>query len=1734
MLASWNRATYIKIVVIIVVIALGVLGFLYFSGNFYKADVNMMVAEKSSKVNGLEMKNGMHLLAADEIAIINLGGAQNSSQPASVKEIRTDSGYIIPNSFLPSSAYSIMDGAKGQIYVKNDASTKVVSKSLLSLSDASTTTLVNQSKVDPAIKASDDAKTPVIITLSSGDPVYSSTNTQSQTSTNLNTFNAQKVSIDSLISDHGVVKSSLPVINGFSADIDKTALAKLSNDPKVAKIEQDEHVSASLDTSPTQIGADQVWQEVDQNNQSVTGKGVRIAIIDTGVDYTHPDLGGCLGSSCKVIGGYDFVNSDNDPMDDQGHGTHVAATAAGKGVLWGIAPDASILAYKVLAADSSGYESSIVAAIQATMDPNGDGNTADHADVASMSLGGSGDPDDAMSKAVDAASAVGVTFTIAAGNDGPDGGTIDSPGIARSAITVAATCSQAQIDAGVSYCKTKIASFSSRGPAFSLTGEDVKKPDIAAPGVKICAAQMGNAFAGEGEECIDSQHIRISGTSMATPHIAGIVALMKQADPSLTPAQIKEKMKSTATDLGLKYSIQGAGLVNASKAVGINAATASTPSIWRYTADSSAQIATGSQKFTVSVNDNTIKSLNASFDFVGSGTGITGTLDKAVLDFSASASNTLNLNLSLDNNVIQGNSRIGEINLKNGTNLVGVIYVPINTSPSMKLSLASLDFGVDSPSLSSWTSTVQKVTVSNLRTDIIAHVSVSSNFGSGIEIKTAISGTTTYQTSFDIPAGGSIDLDTSLSVADNSKISNQLYSGQITFTSQSGQASITGQFSKYYELKVNNKNTVQTYAYIYQKDSGTEFMAILPVGNSSVYLDTSGPYDIGIMKNDLTVPKETDYYDFREGYIVGTGPLVIDSAANSTHLLTLIHNDINNQPAALTSCMTEVDNKITGVDIGFIGVFTSGASSDYSQVYTSNLSNNYTYRRVCSNDQQSDASYSYYNEFADGIIGNLTQSNAPGDLKKITFHVSDLNLPTGTKVKSLLKGMTSVFTNEPAKEKTLPYDQIAYSNVPTHQTFGLFTQVVTTASSCATSLLDCKWIYNSAFVDVTSSEFIRSFYPHFSLLDGNIIGKFPDYSPLTAVPIENKTVNNGVGPYGFSGQFTNTGSSMLLDTVSGGGLAPFYQQDFGSMNYGQVPWQLTKANQKVVDGSFYENNLTGFIWPGYYNSNKLAIANGLSTGIYNFTAGPIHYQINQSDVTAGVTAKFDLSKSDPNPPAIQQLKFLTNDQRSETYTQDMNLDSAHQDKNVVQVMLDPVGGAIASVKANYAVDGTGTNAVEVMKGNNNLYSASLPAINATRLVTITLEANDDSGNQLAYSFDLPAKVTPLASPNPPTPNPDKVPPITAITAPVSGAYATGSVKISADASSANGSIDHVEFWAGTNLIGSVSAKPYAITIDSRAYPEGQISLTAKAFDANGLSTTSQPVAITIDRTIPTVTMVSPSNNSFVTGDMDVVAASGDNFAIGKVEFYQNYKLVSGLTAPNSGNNYVYHVVKSGLTGQSVNIQVKSYDKAGNVNDANSIYLNLGTTPVVELASPTSGSVQMGRFNISANAYDDKKISKVAIYLDKKLFYTMKNAPYTYSMNSLLYRTGNHTVYVKAYDSDNNTANSATASFKIQRDNVKPVVSIISPATDATLSGTNTVKISASDNVGVAKVSFYIYQKRFGLIYNRRLITTRTSAPYDINWNTKKLSNGTYYLEARASDARGNMKVSGAVKITIKN
>jgi hypothetical protein len=274
-------------------------------------------------------------------------------------------------------------------------------------------------------------------------------------------------------------------------------------------------------------------------SNSSNGTGIVVAVLDTGVDGTHPALAG------KVIGGWDFVNDDGDPTDDHRHGTHVAGIiAAQSDVVTGVAPGVSILAFKVLDEEGRGLTSNIIAALERTIDPNGDGDLSDRADVANLSLGMRGRPDDPLARAVENAIAAGVVVSVAAGNDG-NFHSIGSPAAAPAAITVGASWID---DENV----LTVADFSSRGPSPQNASI---KPDLVAPGVRILSTGLHGGY------------VELSGTSMAAPYVAGLAALLLEEHPDWTPARVKAALVTTSLPIdGHEVMTQGTGLPNAVRA----------------------------------------------------------------------------------------------------------------------------------------------------------------------------------------------------------------------------------------------------------------------------------------------------------------------------------------------------------------------------------------------------------------------------------------------------------------------------------------------------------------------------------------------------------------------------------------------------------------------------------------------------------------------------------------------------------------------------------------------------------------------------------------------------------------------------------------------------------------------------------------------------------------------------------------------------------------------------------------------------------------------------------------------------------------------------------------------------------------------------------------------------------------------------------------------------------------
>ncbi|OMI89689.1 peptidase S8 [Streptomyces sp. M1013] len=301
----------------------------------------------------------------------------------------------------------------------------------------------------------------------------------------------------------------------------------------VDRVWLDGRVTAAMAESNEQIGTPAAWEA------GLTGKGVTVAVLDSGVDAGHPDLTGRIAQSRSFIPGEEVA-------DRHGHGTHVTSTVGGSGAASdgkekGVAPGATLAVGKVLDDGGSGSESEIIAGMEwAARDVD--------ADIVSMSLGSTepSDGTDPMAEAVDTLSReTGALFVIAAGNTGAPS-SIGSPGAADAALTVGAVDSADQA-----------AWFTSAGPRY---GDNALKPDLSAPGVGILAARSRLAE-GSGD------YTSMDGTSMATPHIAGVAALLAEEHPDWSGARLKDALMSTSKEGDASVYRLGTGRVSVPDAV---------------------------------------------------------------------------------------------------------------------------------------------------------------------------------------------------------------------------------------------------------------------------------------------------------------------------------------------------------------------------------------------------------------------------------------------------------------------------------------------------------------------------------------------------------------------------------------------------------------------------------------------------------------------------------------------------------------------------------------------------------------------------------------------------------------------------------------------------------------------------------------------------------------------------------------------------------------------------------------------------------------------------------------------------------------------------------------------------------------------------------------------------------------------------------------------------------------
>ncbi|MCB1184042.1 S8 family serine peptidase [bacterium] len=365
------------------------------------------------------------------------------------------------------------------------------------------------------------------------------------------------------------------LLNAVVVRADAAAIRALAARPDVARVEVDLVPALVEPVAPPQprakaaagsgiapgvvaVGARRVWDEL-----GFDGTGTLIGLIDSGADVAHPAFAArWRGNFAPTAEAWRDVAQRGQalPTDVTGHGTHVLGIAAGvaAGDTIGVAPGAQWIATNGIVATAAIFDNAILSSLEFMTDPDGDPATLDDVpDVVNNSWGvnesfaGYVDCDSRWWEMIDNCEAAGVVLVWAAGNEGPGGGTVRSPADRASnpynCFAVGATSS---------FAPWPVAGFSSRGPS-GCGGLDAIKPEVSAPGDSILSAFPGGGYG------------VLSGTSMATPHVAGVVALMRQANPDVDPVTIKDLLLATARDLGDpgEDNASGHGLVDAYAAV---------------------------------------------------------------------------------------------------------------------------------------------------------------------------------------------------------------------------------------------------------------------------------------------------------------------------------------------------------------------------------------------------------------------------------------------------------------------------------------------------------------------------------------------------------------------------------------------------------------------------------------------------------------------------------------------------------------------------------------------------------------------------------------------------------------------------------------------------------------------------------------------------------------------------------------------------------------------------------------------------------------------------------------------------------------------------------------------------------------------------------------------------------------------------------------------------------------
>ncbi len=363
-----------------------------------------------------------------------------------------------------------------------------------------------------------------------------------------------------------------------------------------------------------------------------------------------------------------------------------------------------------------------------------------------------------------------------------------------------------------------------------------------------------------------------------------------------------------------------------------------------------------------------------------------------------------------------------------------------------------------------------------------------------------------------------------------------------------------------------------------------------------------------------------------------------------------------------------------------------------------------------------------------------------------------------------------------------------------------------------------------------------------------------------------------------------------------------------------------------------------------------------------------------------------------------------------------------------------------------------------------------------------------------------------------------------MSAPANGATVSGTVTVSANASDNVGVVGVQFLLDGANLGTEDTSSPYAVTWNTATAGIGAHTLTARARDAAGNTTTATTITVTIlDTTAPTISLTAPANGATVSGTITVSATASDNVGVVGVQF-----LLDGanLGAEDTSSPFSVAWNTSTATPGSHTLTARARDAAGNTTTSTTTTVTVqdATAPTVSISAPANGATVTGTVPVSANASDNVAVVGVQFLLDgANLGVEDTSSPYSVSWNTATATPGTHALTARARDAAGNTTTSSAINVTVP-DTTAPTVSITAPANGATVTGVISVTASAADNAGVVGVQFLLDGANLGV--------EDTTSPYSVSWNTATAAIGGHTLTARARDAAGNTTTSAAIGVTV--